>query len=73
MSARRVAPSSIVASLIVVRRTKVGCSNEDGRMAGLAPLLVIDALDFEASTARLSIVEQSRAQCRCLIAIAFAN
>lgn len=44
MGPGRIAPPAIVAWLRVVRRTEVSSRHEDGRAAGMAPLLVFVAL-----------------------------
>lgn len=62
MHTGRVAPASVVAGLVVVGWAKVGAGDEDGRVARLAPLLVIYALDLEAGAADEAVVEQSRAR-----------
>ena len=58
MGAGRVAPAAIVAGESVVWRAEVGGGNENGGAAGVAPLGVIGALDFEASSTTESIVEE---------------
>ena len=71
MLARRVAPSSIVARLVVVRGAEVGGGDRERWLSRLAPLVVVDTFYLIASPAGLPIVEQGLAQCCCLQAIPF--
>ena len=64
--ARRVAPAAIVVWKSVVRGTEVGGGDEDGRAAGVTPLLVVCAFDLKARSAAQPAVEECRAQ-RCSV------
>ena len=72
MGPRRVAPAAIVGGESVVWRAEVGCSNEDGRTAGMAPLGVVSALEFKARAASESVIEESCAEGCSLYAISLA-
>jgi len=61
---RWVAPPSIVAGQRVVGRAEVGGRDKDGRASWVAPLWVVGALYFKASTAAQPVVEERRAQRR---------
>lgn len=50
MFARRVAPTTIIVRLSIVRWAKVRCCNKNRRVARIAPLRVINTLEFKAST-----------------------
>jgi len=71
--AGRVAPSTVVAGQVVVGRAEVGGRDEEGRLAKLAPLRVVDALHLVARPTRLPVVEHCRAHRRRLIAVALLH
>lgn len=71
--AGRVAPSAVVAGLVVIGRAEVGGRDEERRLAKLAPLRVIGALYLVARPTRLPIVEQCCAQRRRLKAVALLH
>lgn len=71
--AGRVAPSAVVAGLVVIGRAEVGGREEERRLAKLAPLRVVNALYLIARPACLPIVEHCRAHCCRLVAVALLH
>lgn len=63
MSTRRVTPAAIVVRKSVIRWTKIGCGDYNGRAARMTPPRVIRTLDFKTRAAAQPVVEQRGAKC----------